>query len=266
MAFYVQSGAQSTLVLKTNRQPGLAWLDSTLRKDLEDTGIEGLWLNLHPCAGRRLFAKRGWHLLWGRPCSRDRHGLTYGPSAFQQLLPRLYAEALDEARAFLTPSGADLMVDLYCGIGSGLRRWSGAGSRTIGVECSREAVECARRNAPHALVLQGRCKDRLPQLEQSGNECSSRSGRRLLYVNPPRTGIEGEVLKWIVTSFRPKRMAYLSCSTGTLRRDLEELIHAGYLIKSITPYDFFPHTYHVETLVLLDEKGPGCGDELVALI
>jgi tRNA/tmRNA/rRNA uracil-C5-methylase (TrmA/RlmC/RlmD family) len=88
----------------------------------------------------------------------------------------------------------------------------------------------------------------------------------LLYVNPPRTGIEGEVLKWIVTSFRPKRMAYLSCSTGTLRRDLEELIHAGYLIKSITPYDFFPHTYHVETLVLLDEKGPGCGDELVALI
>jgi tRNA/tmRNA/rRNA uracil-C5-methylase (TrmA/RlmC/RlmD family) len=51
--------------------------------------------------------------------------------------------------------------------------------------------------------------------------------------------------------FRPQRMAYLSCSAGTLRRDLEHLTAAGYRVMRIIPYDFFPQTHHVETLVFL---------------
>ena len=55
-------------------------------------------------------------------------------------------------------------------------------------------------------------------------------------------------------SCRPARMAYLSCSAGTLRRDLEPLERSGYEILGILPYDFFPQTLHVETLALLALK------------
>lgn len=249
LAYYLQSGAQATLVLKTNQFPELSWLGPSLQTGLSAAGIEGLWLHLHPSAGRRVTAKKAWHLVWGRPRSRDADGLVYGPTAFQQLLPSLYRCALDQAEAFLAPSPRDAVVDLYCGIGSSLRRWTRRGARAVGVELDGEAVECAKLNAPGALLLRGRCSQRIPQLGVwlAEPECA----KRLLYVNPPRTGLEPQVRDWIARQVRPSRMVYLSCSAGTLGRDLEHLEGAGYRAERISPYDFFPQTHHVETLTCL---------------
>ncbi len=58
-------------------------------------------------------------------------------------------------------------------------------------------------------------------------------------------------MEWISGEFRPQRLAYLSCSAGTLARDLALLTTSGYRVVEIAPYDFFPQTYHVETLCLL---------------
>jgi tRNA/tmRNA/rRNA uracil-C5-methylase (TrmA/RlmC/RlmD family) len=251
MAFYVQAGAQVTLILKTAKLPEITWLDQSLQQGLAASGIEGLWLNLHPAAGRRLFAKRGWHLLWGHPRSRNGNGLIYGPSAFQQLVPGLYEHALDEAEAFLAPSADTPIIDLYCGSGSTLVRWVRRGAPALGVELGGEAVACARENAPQAHILRGKCGQRLPQLTTWLQEHKKSASQGRLYVNPPRTGLESEVLNWVTEIFRPQRIAYLSCSAGTLRRDLEGLAAAGYRITRILPYDFFPQTHHVETLVLL---------------
>lgn len=82
-------------------------------------------------------------------------------------------------------------------------------------------------------------------------EWAKTSGVRLLYVNPPRTGLEPEILTWAIDEFRPERLAYLSCSAGTLSRDLRALTVAGYKVEALVPYDFFPQTHHVETLALL---------------
>ena len=60
----------------------------------------------------------------------------------------------------------------------------------IGVELSGEAVECARLNAPDAVILRGKCAERIPQLR----DWTPATGTRLLYVNPPRTGLEPAVL------------------------------------------------------------------------
>ncbi len=250
LAFIVQAGAQLTLVLKTAAPPGLEWVDAELTRRLAEIGMEGLWLHLHPAAGRRLFTKNGWRLLWGQARSRDSDGLWYGPTAFQQVLPALYRRALVEAETFVQPSADAVMVDLYCGNGASLTRWTRRGVRTVGVELGGEAVECAQRNAPGALLLRGKCADRIAQLEEWLNRPAG-AARRLLYLNPPRTGVEPEVLRWTVANYRPERIAYLSCSAGTLKRDLEVLTAAVYRVERITPYDFFPQTYHVETLVLL---------------
>lgn len=251
MAFYVQSGAQVTLILKSAELPDITWLDQRVQQGLAASGIEGLWLNLHPAAGRRLFAKRGWHLLWGHSRSKSNDGLVYGPSAFQQLLPVLYKHALDKAEAFLAPSAATPIIDLYCGSGSTLARWVRRKAPTLGVELAAEAVDCARENAPQALVLRGKCRQRLPQLNDWLGEHKKAADQGRLYVNPPRTGLEPEVLNWVTETFRPPRIAYLSCSAGTLLRDLQRLTATGYQVTRIIPYDFFPQTYHVEILVLL---------------
>ena len=77
-------------------------------------------------------------------------------------------------------------------------------------------------------------------------------GERVAYVNPPRSGLEAPVTAALATDLRPMRLAYLSCSAGTLARDLSVLEAAGYRVKAIEPYDFFPLTHHVETLARLD--------------
>jgi tRNA/tmRNA/rRNA uracil-C5-methylase (TrmA/RlmC/RlmD family) len=245
LAYLQVAGRQATLIVKAP-EVATSTLDAVL-DDLESTGIEGLWLHLHPSAGRRLFARAGWRLVWGTGVSVDGLGLVHGPTAFLQPLSALHLAALDAAAAHLRAREDASVLDLYCGHGATLRIWTGAGARTLGVELSGEAVRDAIRNAPRADVLRGACAQRLPQIRAWWKEGH---GERLAYVNPPRSGLDGEVAQALAQELRPARIAYLSCSAGTLARDLDLLEGAGYRVESILPFDFFPQTHHVETLAL----------------
>ncbi len=237
LSFLVINGAQATLVTRQSAPPSdFSWAAKT--------GLEGLWHHHHPAAGRRMFHKLGWKLLWGQPRSRDCRGLSYGPTGFQQVQPRLHQQYLEEAAAFFQLGSQDQVVDLYCGAGHSLRMWVDAGARTTGVELAEEAVVSARRNVSQAVVWQGKGRHRLPQLKSWLSP-----GRYFLYLNPPRTGLEPEVLSWLLER-PPLRLAYLSCSPGTLCRDLEQL-ESLFEVKALRPYDFFPQTHHVETQALL---------------
>lgn len=240
-------GAQATLVVKTRRADVGAL--ANLVAGLPATGLEGLWLHGHPAAGRRLFARSGWQLLWGVARSRDAHDLLHGPTAFAQALPELHRASLAAATAWLRPGPEVSVLDLYCGYGASLRAWSEAGSPALGVELSGEAVELAAENAPLATVLRGTCTQRLPQVRQWWSE---RRGERVAYVNPPRSGLEPEIVAALADDLRPQRLGYLSCSAGTLSRDLALLCAAGYRVVAIHPFDFFPLTHHVEALALLE--------------
>jgi 23S rRNA (uracil1939-C5)-methyltransferase len=251
LVYYVQSGAQVTLVVKQKTMPDVSWLDENFNGQLKEIGIEGLWLHLNPGAGRNVFAKNDWRLLWGMSRSKNNSGFVYGPRSFQQPILSLFQKAMGSAEAFLIPRRNDLMADLYCGSGVGLKRWSDRGCRVIGVETDGEAVECAKINAPSAVVLRGKCKDRIPQLmEWADADPVWRQADRLAFVNPPRTGLEPETIQWLLYEYRPVRTAYLSCSIGTLHRDLQIIEAAGFVVHRIIPYDFFPWTHHVECLVL----------------
>jgi 23S rRNA (uracil1939-C5)-methyltransferase len=251
LAYLVQSGAQLTLVLKTAAMPATDWLDDKFEQRLRAANVQGLWLHLHPAVGKRIFNKPGWHLLWGAARSRDAQGFIYGPASFQQPIADLYGQAVVQAQNYLQPSPQTLLIDLYSGNGKTLHRWAAAGAATIGVELDAQACSCARLNSPLSEVLRGPCAQRIPQLEQWSTQAQHAARTRLLYLNPPRTGLEAPLHDWIADSYRPARIAYLSCSAGTLQRDLALLCEAGYRVEHIIPYDFFPHTYHVETLSLL---------------
>jgi tRNA/tmRNA/rRNA uracil-C5-methylase (TrmA/RlmC/RlmD family) len=247
LAYLHVCGAQATLIVKSHDvAPGVP---GPLADGLSAAGLEGLWLHLHPSAGRRLFARSGWRLLWGEPRSRDTQGLVHGPTAFAQALPELHREALAVARGHLRPGPGVSVLDLYSGHGASLREWTSSGSPALGVELSGEAVELAALNAPAAQVLRGTCAQRLPQVRPWWRE---QGAGRVAYVNPPRSGLEAPVTEALATELRPSRIAYLSCSAGTLARDLSSLESAGYRVTGIDPYDFFPLTHHVETLARLE--------------
>ncbi|MBI5624375.1 MAG: class I SAM-dependent RNA methyltransferase [Elusimicrobia bacterium] len=246
LAFVAVSGRQLTLIVKA-RTSETPWAKALAPK-LKDLGFEGLWLHCHPAAGRRLFGRSGWTLVWGEPRSRDRHGSLYGPTAFSQAQPELHADALSAMHRHLGPGPGTLFVDLYCGTGKSLAAAAASGAAAVGVELSGEAVACAQENAPGALLLRGACSLRRPQLDSF---IAERPGLRLLLaMNPPRSGLEPQVRSW-VARLAPERAAYLSCSAGTLARDLGELEAAGLRVERILSYDFFPLTHHVEALALL---------------
>jgi tRNA/tmRNA/rRNA uracil-C5-methylase (TrmA/RlmC/RlmD family) len=252
LAFIVMSKAQCTLILKQKPFFEFDWLTDLLRENLKHVGIDGFWIHFNPSSGRRLFGKGGWVKLFGNNYSLDSQGLVYGPTAFQQQISNLYLETLSRAEEFLKPNNNSAIVDLYCGTGTSLKRWDKHNVQSIGIESGAEAVECAKINAPKSLILRGMCRLRVPQMANWTEQMRTIEGREiLLYANPPRTGVENDVLEWLVKSGKPQRIAYLSCSPGTLSKNLLYLTKNGYEVAEILPYDFFPQTHHVECLAFI---------------
>lgn len=238
------SGTLLTFVLKTSKQlsiPAIDW---------EGLGITGVYYNLNPSAGNRVFASKGWKLVWGEPRARDpRDGWVYGPESFQQLIADLHEGSVNEAKSFFTAQGLQGVMDLYSGSGRTLREWRSLGLPCIGVELGGESFACAQLNLGESEILRGKVSDRRPQLELWAQTLESDALG--VYLNPPRTGLEEGVASWLGVTIRPKVVAYLSCSAGTLARDLRILTGSGYSVIKIIPYDFFPQTHHVEVLTLL---------------
>lgn len=244
------SGAIFSLVLKQAETSESRLRDLFLSKeeDLKRLHLRGAFAHFNPSTGNRVFSNKGWVLLWGEESVDG-----YGPRSFQQLIPELHGNALGEAEGWLDPDSGSLVFDLYSGVGTTVRRWKSRGARTIGVELMGESVRFAG-----AEVLQGRVEDRIPQLTEAIQD-----ERVLLYANPPRIGMEPQTLDWIGHVARPERIAYLSCSAGTLARDLSKLEEYAYRVRRIIPYDFFPQTHHVETLACLErDRGDGVSRSL----
>ena len=257
LVYVVVSGALVTLVLKARKGDFLeAALEVVRNLGWADIGIEGVLVDFHPSAGDRVLSS-GPHVgLWGSAAASS-GGISHGPSAFLQLLPELHRESVVYALDFLTADKPRCAVDFYCGIGVSLREWRARGVPALGVELSGEAVGLARENAASndITVLQGKCSDRLPQVRDYLDRHASGVGSAVAYLNPPRMGLEAGVVDWLRADARIGRVAILSCSPATLRRDLEALCRdtgdMPFRVVQLMPYDFFPQARNVEGLALL---------------
>ncbi len=251
LRYYVHSGQQATLVFKTKGKVDLSWMNADCVKELETAGIEGFWVHYNASAGRRIFLKDILEFVWGKKLSEDENGLKYGPLSFTQQIHSLSNTALDIANDFFYNNKiSDTLIDLYSGTGAGLKKFRSSGFICMGVELSGEAVEMAILNNPGVKILRGKCHQRIPQVSEFLGEDKLDSGKWNLYVNPPRTGLDAELMKWICKT-KPERIAYLSCSPHTLARDLTILMSYDYKVNRLKPFDFFPYTRHVETLALM---------------
>lgn len=153
---------------------------------------------------------------------------------------RLYQDLFEQVTALGSPK----VLDFYCGIGVLTGRLAAHGCQITGVELNAKAIEWAQKNVSTKVdwVLADVGAVALAYLKSLRPE--------VVLVNPPRTGLSGEVLQ-ALSQQKPKHIFYTSCMPATLARDLKVLVDAGYLINSCQPYDLFPQTTHVETVVHL---------------
>lgn len=154
-------------------------------------------------------------------------------------------------------SDASVIYDLYCGCGTlgiGIKK---PGQKIFGIETVPEAVESAKINRSLAFPDGGAdectyiCKDVLKADIKSLIKNGKLEEPDVIIVDPPRKGMDPGVINRIM-EIAPKTVVYVSCDPATLARDLK-LFARNYRIDKVTPVDLFPHTPHVETVVLLSK-------------
>ena len=181
-------------------------------------------------------------------------GKTYAlsPRSFYQInhsqTEVLYGLAVEAAHL----TGKEVVLDAYCGIGTiGLTAADHA-KQVVGVELNRDAVQDAIGNAKHNGVKNARffAADATRWISEA-----AAAGERadVIFMDPPREGSTPQFLD-SVARMAPKRVVYVSCNPETLARDLALLTKKGYRVESSTPVDMFPHSEHIETVVLLSHK------------
>jgi 23S rRNA (uracil1939-C5)-methyltransferase len=158
------------------------------------------------------------------------------------------AEALVElVHGYLAPTGDEVLLDLYCGVGLfGLALADEVG-HVIGVEADPSAVADFRHNArglDHVELVADRVPPALTRLEGPVD---------LLVLDPPRSGAGRKVVGELAR-LAPKRIAYVSCDPATLARDARDLTEQGYRLQEVQPVDLFPQTYHVESVALFTRQ------------
>ena len=163
----------------------------------------------------------------------------------------LYAKAKELA----APTKNDLVLDLYCGAGSiGLSMADEAGE-VIGVEIVESAVECAKFNAEvnhifNASFYAGDASDTKKILEPAEKARGEKIKPDIVILDPPRGGTTEELIEHI-SSLNPQRIVYISCNPATLARDMVAFKEHGYVGEEVIPFDLFPLTGHVESVVCL---------------
>ena len=163
-----------------------------------------------------------------------------------------------EARRLAALEPGDTLLDLYCGAGSiGLSMAEDAGE-LIGIEIVEPAVECARYNAKlcgktNAKFFAGDAKNTAAMLDAAERELGRKILPDVVILDPPRAGCAEELLAF-VAGLSPKRIVYISCNPTTLARDVKRMRELGYDTKTVSGWDMFPMTGHVESVVCLTRR------------
>ncbi len=150
---------------------------------------------------------------------------------------------------------SDVVFDLYSGTGAIAIFISDEVKEVIGVEAVESAISDAEKNArangiTNCRFLLGDLKDRLTK---DTEWMSSHSKPDVLVIDPPRSGMHPKVVEEIL-SLAPERIVYVSCNPATQARDVKLLCAEKYQLVKLQPVDMFPHTYHIENVVLLRRR------------
>lgn len=186
--------------------------------------------------------------------TEEMDGLSFriGPKSFYQTNTRQGIELYRVAKEFAGLTGKETVYDLYTGTGTIACYLAGSASKVVGIEYVDEAVQDARVNAGinginNTMFFSGDMKNVLTQ------QLFERQGYPdVIVTDPPRAGMHDDVTKAILNS-GAERVVYVSCNPATQARDIS-LLAEGYYVADVQPVDMFPHTHHIENVVLMKKK------------
>ena len=148
-------------------------------------------------------------------------------------------------------TGSEIVYDLYTGTGTIANFVSRSAHKVVGIEYVPEAIADAKKNSiangiGNTLFFSGDMKDILTEAFIAENGKPD-----VIITDPPRAGMDQKVIE-VILSASPERIVYVSCNPATQARDLQLMQHQ-YAVKEVHPVDMFPHTHHVENVVLLEK-------------
>ena len=189
----------------------------------------------------------------GKPyIEEEMEGLRFrvGPKSFYQTNSEGAYNLYKIARDFAQIQPTDLVYDLYTGAGTIANFVARGAARVIGVEYVEQAVADARVNSEingitNTEFVAGDMKDILTPAFTATHGAPD-----VIITDPPRAGMHPDVVQRLL-ELRCPRLVYISCNPATQARDLE-LLDAAYQVTRVQPVDMFPHTHHVENVVLLE--------------
>ncbi len=176
-----------------------------------------------------------------------------GPKSFYQTNSEQAHRLYDVAKEFAGLTGSEVVYDLYTGTGTIANYVARSARKVVGIEYVPEAIEDAKVNSQindikNTEFFAGDMKDVLTL------DFINAHGRPdVMIVDPPRAGMHPDVVETILKA-APRKVVYVSCNSATQARDLQ-LMDKQYKVTALRPVDMFPHTHHVESVVLLEARG-----------
>lgn len=176
------------------------------------------------------------------------------PLSFFQVNPIQTEVLYNKALEYADLKEGDRVFDIYCGIGTISLFLAQKAEFVYGVEIVEDAIKDARLNAKlngmdNLEFFVGKAEEVVPEIYKEGKRAN------VVVVDPPRKGCDERVLDTIV-KMEPDRVVYVSCNPSTLARDLRYLEDRGYGCEKVQPVDLFPHSVHVECVVLMSKVAP----------
>ena len=211
---------------------------------VDQTGVSGLVLR-----------GRNWRRTWGHPAIsillEDGVCLKLDGDVFTQINREGNRSILRELLAAGEFNNTDRVLELYCGAGNFTLPIAKRAREVVAVEGDRLSINSGKLSAQlNGLANVRWICSAVPAAVQQLNKRGERFSK--IVLDPPRAGAKG--IDMNLASFGAEKILYVSCNPATLARDLAALANGGYKLTLVQPIDLFPHTFHVETLVVMTQQ------------
>lgn len=221
--------------------------------------ITGVIQNTNDQRGNVIWGKT-FRTLGGRDTIMERVGdlkLVFPPGVFSQANPFTARKLYEHVRGLAGLQGSETVLDLYCGVGPMALLLAEQARQVWAIDESEAAITTAKQNARRNG--RGNCRFVAGDVAAVASQLTqSLSNVDLVVVNPPRKGIQPAALEALL-NFNAPRLIYVSCEPRSLARDLDKLVKANYRIAQIQPFDMFPQTEEVESVVRLTRSAEAAG-------
>ena len=239
-------------VINSGKLPQSELLVSLLREKV--VGLKSVVININREKSNVILGKES-KTLWGDDYISDEllgKKFVISPNSFYQVNHAQCEKLYSKARDYANLGGDEVLLDLYCGVGTIGLTMADSVKQLVGIEIIPQAIENAKINAKLNNIDNAKfiCAD-----APKGAEILKSEGIKpdVIILDPPRKGCDASLFD-TVCQMNPKRIVYVSCDSSTLARDLKILEEKGYKTKKVSAVDMFPRTPHIEAVCLLERE------------